>query len=544
MRLAMKLSGQGYFQRFLISLLTLHFVCFFFLDIVHAQGSPPITSSGLNTQVSGPINLPSGETQYNITGGTRPENGPNLFHSFGEFGLPEDNIGNFQNETGLPTSNILGRVTGGNPSNIFGTIQTEGFAGANLFLMNPAGWVFGPNAALDVQGSVNFTTADYLRQSDGNLFMALSSDQDSQLSIAPIAAFGFLEGQPGTITVQGSQLAVDDGQTISLVSGDISIESGMNPPEGENPVGSNISASGGEVLLASVASAGEILVDTLDQNPNINGQSFDALGTIQVSEKSAIVSSGDGGGTVRIRGGRFIIDDSIVSANNTGPAEGPVVGQAGEGIDLQVSRDVVIREAAVLETNVGPNVAPGIGAGGVRVKADRIEIVGSQDFENFPFTGIRSNVARGSNGGPSGDILLEANSILVNDIAGQTAGFESQTRAVGVNGSNILLRATGDIDFDSGLLETISSGGGGDSGSIELTSTEGNIFIRGTAAPFSSMVSSQAQGTSNGKAGTITVHAPQGDILLADDSSLFTVFLGTEWSQAVVGLNLSQKTSL
>src|SRR5919198_3010876 len=85
----------------------------------------PITPSGLNTQISAPIAAPNGRTQYNITAGTRA--GTNLFHSFGQFGVPTNNIANFLNESALPTSNILGRVTGGNPSSIFGTIQTSGF---------------------------------------------------------------------------------------------------------------------------------------------------------------------------------------------------------------------------------------------------------------------------------------------------------------------------------------------------------------------------------------------------------------------------------
>ena len=62
-------------------------------------------------------------------------------------------MANFLNDSGLPTSNILSRVTGDNPSNIFGTIQTTNFAGANLFLLNPNGIVFGPNATLDLQGA-------------------------------------------------------------------------------------------------------------------------------------------------------------------------------------------------------------------------------------------------------------------------------------------------------------------------------------------------------------------------------------------------------
>ncbi len=169
----------------------------------HSFAAAPITPSGLNTQVSPPIVTGSGPTQttqYNITGGTRPGGGTNLFHSFGDFNVPTNNIANFLNDSGLATSNILGRVTAGNPSVIYGLIQTNGpggFGNANLFLMNPAGFLFGPNATLNVGGMVAFTTADYLRfQGSETQFNIASTAQSlSPLSIAPVAAFGFLGQQ-------------------------------------------------------------------------------------------------------------------------------------------------------------------------------------------------------------------------------------------------------------------------------------------------------------------------------------------------------------
>ena len=63
--------------------------------------STPITPSGLNTQVNLSATPPAGMVQYDITGGTRPGGGANLFHSFGEFGVPTNNIANFLNDTGL-----------------------------------------------------------------------------------------------------------------------------------------------------------------------------------------------------------------------------------------------------------------------------------------------------------------------------------------------------------------------------------------------------------------------------------------------------------
>ena len=47
--------------------------CPFYIPITsQAQAAAPITQSGLNTQIGQPITLPTGQTQYDITGGTRP----------------------------------------------------------------------------------------------------------------------------------------------------------------------------------------------------------------------------------------------------------------------------------------------------------------------------------------------------------------------------------------------------------------------------------------------------------------------------------------
>ena len=93
--------------------------------------------------------------------------------------------------------------------------------------MNPAGVVFGPDAFLIVGGDFHFTTANYLRLSDGGQFMALPSPQSDVLSIAPVVAFGFLESNSASILVDESSLSVREGQAISLVGGDISIRSSL-----------------------------------------------------------------------------------------------------------------------------------------------------------------------------------------------------------------------------------------------------------------------------------------------------------------------------
>jgi len=456
----------------------------------------PITSSSLNTQISAPTTLPSGQINYNITGGTRLGGGTNLFHSFGNFNVPTNNIANFLNETALPTSNILGRVTGGNISNIFGSIQTTGFGGANLFLMNPAGFLFGPNATINVGGMVAFTSADYLRLADGVRFNATpNATADALLSTAPVLAYGFLGSNPGAITVQGSQLTVTDGTGISLVGGNITIQPGTLTDGTVQPA--KVTAPGGQINLASVASPGEILRGTLDYAPNVSGQSFGALGTIQISQKSVIDASGDGGGTVIIRGGRFVLDDSRISANVTGPATGQFVGTPGEGIDIKVTGDAVIQNEAVLETNVMGDFPSAVGSGGVRITADRIQIIGSTDFDTVPFTGINSST---QGAGSSGNISLKANgNIELTNI--------------------VFLQSTS--GFDSAGISTSATRASGNAGVIELRSAHGNILF--TDGDFSSMVTSQTF-NSSGNTGKITMSAPEGDVTI-DAAFVFTFAL-------------------
>lgn len=284
------------------------------VSLALAQGTTTVTpTSGIGAL--GTTVTAHGNT-LQITGGTRPGNGANLFHSFDQFNVGHGDTAQFLNTTpSLPTMSLLGRVTGGNPSAIFGTIDTMSYPGANLFLMNPAGIIFGPNATLNIGGSVSFTTADYIRLSAANGSNAgifhTNTAATSLLTSAPVLAYGFLSPNPQAINVQGGTLTIQPGQSITLVGGNITVQSGTLGNSADPPP----SAPGKQVLIGSAASPGEMLAGTLAPASNINGQSLGTFGTVQISQGSRIDTRGIDGGTIHIRGGQLVIDKSIIGSN-------------------------------------------------------------------------------------------------------------------------------------------------------------------------------------------------------------------------------------
>ena len=180
------------------------------LGIASLQGIKPAVAKPITSDGStGTIVTPDGQ-RIEITGGQRSRNGANLFHSFKEFNVDSGQIANFLSDPSI--RNILSRVTGGDASFINGLIQVSG-GNSNLFLMNPAGIIFGANAQLNVPASFTATTATGIRLGD-NWFNASGSNNYAALVGTP-NAFTFNTPQPGAI-VNAGQLSVDSGENLTL----------------------------------------------------------------------------------------------------------------------------------------------------------------------------------------------------------------------------------------------------------------------------------------------------------------------------------------
>jgi filamentous hemagglutinin family protein len=214
------LNGKPLTQKALsIGLLMLPLAVFF--SALSAQSQPIVPA----TDGTGTVVTPEG-TRYDITGGQRSSDGRNLFHSFTEFGLNPAEIANFISNPEI--INILGRVNGGNASYINGLVQVTGGA-SHLYLMNPAGIVFGPNASLNVPGSFLATTATGMGFDEG-WFNAVGENNYANLVGTP-SALVFETLQPGAIINSGN-LSVALGQNLTLIGGTIVNQGTVASPEG------------------------------------------------------------------------------------------------------------------------------------------------------------------------------------------------------------------------------------------------------------------------------------------------------------------------
>jgi len=190
-------------------------LCAMSSDRVNAQIVPDNTLGAESSVVTPIPNIPGIPSDRIDGGATR---GANLFHSFQEFNVGEGRGAYFANPTGI--ENILTRVTGSNASNILGRLGVLG--GANLFLLNPNGIVFGPNATLDIQGSFLATTADHVQLGDNSYFSATQPQTSSLLSVSPGALFfNAVANQPASIINQGN---LSTGKHLTLRAGNLDLQ--------------------------------------------------------------------------------------------------------------------------------------------------------------------------------------------------------------------------------------------------------------------------------------------------------------------------------
>ncbi|NJR62506.1 MAG: filamentous hemagglutinin N-terminal domain-containing protein [Cyanobacteria bacterium CRU_2_1] len=496
------------------------------------------------------IVTPDGNT-VEITGGTTA--GGNLFHSFEEFSVPTGGTAFFNNAAIV---NIISRVTGRSISDIDGLIRANG--SANLFLINPNGIIFGPNASLDIGGSFIGSTANSILFADGSEFSAIDPQTSSLLTVSVPVGLQYGANARG-ITVQGvgnnlflnsetdpsvnrtnrpPGLQVDTGQTLALVGGTITLEGG------------NLTASDGRIELGSVGEAGLVTLIPTDLGWTLNYDTITRFQDIRLSQAASLEVSGDGGGSIQVQGRQVILTQAsamladtlgdgvggtlTIRATDTVRVTGFSVSPSRQVFNSRISTDVALGArgnggdlvivADRLRITDGAQISSGtfgIGdAGLLRVTVQDLEISGGSPLGA---SGLLAPVEAAATGN-GGDLVIEADRLRISDgaqVAASTFGA-GDAGDLTVQANQIeLVGGTAPEGFPSGLFANVQEGATGNGGDL-MIETDRLHIIDGAQIGASTFGA--------GDAGSLTVQAQVVEAIggaRSDSSGLFVVSRST-----------------
>ena len=300
------------------------------------------------------------------------------------------------------------------------------------------------------------------------------------------------------------------------------------------------SAPAGRITFSAVGGPGAARLD----DGEVVGQRAD----IALRDLSRLFARGDGGGTIRIRGGAIVVEDgSMLDAGNTGPSD----SQGGIEVD---GDSVAMRGGAQLTANVLELPSASGRGGSVSVRADAVKLesgsfltantfaqghagsvaVTARDLE------IRGGARIGSSSsaaGRAGAVTVEVGQLRIfgdgiDDVTGIRSDANRTSTETGDAGT-VTVTAR-EIEIRSGGEIRSSTFGGGDAGTVHveadrlLISGAGAFINEDTGFPALTGISSsvdQVDGeAATGAGGTVTVTADAVD--LRADGKIRSVTLG------------------
>ena len=489
-----------------------------------------------NTLPNNTIVAPNGQT-INIEGGTR--GGGNLFHSFQEFNLGNGSTAFFNNAADI--QNILSRVTGGNISNIDGLIRANG--GANLFLVNPAGIVFGPNARLNIGGSFLATSADSVIFNDGSFFSATEPNAPPLLTVnvpiglqfnggnneaialsgpghslnrqndftpssripiadlpaAPDTATELPEGLPPSVALvevfsqlPPTGLQVQPGKTLAIVGGDVVLE------------GATLTAYEGRIELGSVKEGNVSINPGAMGGWNLSYEGASQFGEILMGDRALVDASSllGGGGSIQVWGQNVEMREiAVILIQNIGlEPSGDITINAIDSVKISGADSI-----ATVRTGIGID-AIGSGDGGdINISTSRLIV--SDGGSIFNYTYSRDFSAAGA----GGNINIQAtNAVEVIGVSPRSPDVPSLviTATLGAANAGNLTVSTGQlrvVDGGSLIASTLGSGKGGN------ISVSASNLVEASGVEPSNLVPSNLSVLSlrEGDAGILTVNTPR-----------------------------------
>ena len=342
--------------------------------------------------------------------------GSNLFHSFDDFNVETLQRVYFANPDGI--ENILTRITGGNASSIDGRLGVDGRA--NLYLLNPNGVVFGPNAQLDIRGSFITSTADGWYLDNGGVFSALDPEAPPLLSVNLTPGLQYGATQQADVSNEGN-LAVGAGEHLVLLGQTVTSAGTLTAPGGQvRLLGDRVGLTDtGRIEVSSPTGGGTV---------NLGGDAQGA-GTLPTARQTFVAPNasiaanatdvGDGGDVI-------IWADETTQFYGTAAAQGGAV--SGDGGFVEVSSADWLDFRGQVDTTAAHGVV-----GTLLLDPTNIRVVDDATAETFDIADVAA--------------------FEVPDIGGDG---ETLIAASAINGatSNVVLQATESISFDEPILFT------------------------------------------------------------------------------------------
>ncbi|MEO1620903.1 MAG: filamentous hemagglutinin N-terminal domain-containing protein, partial [Cyanobacteria bacterium J06632_3] len=345
-----------------------------------------------------------------------------LFHSFEDFNVAEGNRAYFLT---VPNNieDIFSRVTGDNASEIYGTLGTTGNSTPDLWLINPNGILFGPNARLEIAGSFIATTANRLQTEDGIPFAAVADapENDDFLTISDSALFfnavsdakiinqSQATAVPPSIALGERQafsgLQVNTGRGIAFAAEEVSLEGG------------GLNANNGSILLyglddvnlsrGSIVQAGNIVIDaerlsltegaqvlTQFVDPRLPGSSFSIINSdsgqifsFQPNEIPQELPTAFGGNISVLAEESVRISGTTADGQRSSRIGSAAFGLLRNGANLVIQTDNLMADGGGQITSDYVSLSEqNEGGGNISVEASAIALSGSSEIDTDPNT--------------------------------------------------------------------------------------------------------------------------------------------------------------
>ena len=311
---------------------------------------------------------------------------------------------------------LLARVTGQDPSQIYGQIKANG----SLWLINPSGIMVGQGARIDVGGfiasTLNLSDADFLAgrltfKSDGNAGMVRNAGAINAVGGGRIYLVGQKVENTGTLSAPAGEVLLAAGQNVQLVdTGHPGVSIALSGVGGDVKNLGRVLAEAGRIGLggALVSNAGEVSASSAVSE---GGRVFLRATDLQTTTTSNIHANGTSGGSVVLSADRADIDGRVTATGSVGPGgfvetsghkslhvrHAPTVGKGGEWLIDPSDLEVVAGGVTTAEDDRGVITSGPTGS-----------TVGANTIADQLNQGVSVALATGSGGTGMGNIVVNA----------------------------------------------------------------------------------------------------------------------------------------